>query len=102
MTVLFVAFAYLWAFFYAYILVMGIYRAHLAGRIAKWSHLFWLCLPGIVTGWCMDVLANLLIAPIAFLDLPAAGAELGLLPSATVSWTPSILLATTAEWDIKS
>lgn len=61
---------YLWAFFYAYILVMGIYRAHLAGRIVTWSRLFWLCLPGIVIGWVMDVLANLLIAPLVFRDAP--------------------------------
>lgn len=61
---------YLLAFFYTYILVMGIYRAYLAGRIVKWGRLFWLCLPGIAIGWGMDVLANLLIAPFVFRDVP--------------------------------
>lgn len=58
---------YLWAFFYTYILVMGIYRAHLSGRLS--TTVFILCLPAIGIGYAMDIVGNLLAA-ILLLDLP--------------------------------
>lgn len=60
--------AYLWAFWAMYVLVMGIYRAHLAKRLTAVT----LCLsaPFIVLGYLMDVIANLTVASLVFLELP--------------------------------
>jgi hypothetical protein len=60
--------AYLYAFWCVYIGVMGIYRAHLDGRLSGVTKV--LCYPFVFVGIVMDVVANLLIAPIVFLDLP--------------------------------
>ena len=60
--------AYLYAFWCVYIGVMGIYRAHLDGRLSGFTKV--LCYPFVVVGILMDVAANLLIAPVIFLDLP--------------------------------
>ena len=47
---------------------MGVYRAHLAGRLNKFTLV--LAFPVVILGYAMDILANWLIAPIIFLDLP--------------------------------
>ena len=60
--------AYLLAFWYVYILVMGIYRAHLAKRLH--GAVLALCMPAVVLGYLMDVLANLTIATLVFLEPP--------------------------------
>jgi hypothetical protein len=59
---------YLYAFWCAYVLVMGIYRAHLAGRLVGINKV--LALPVVVIGYAMDVATNLIVAPLVFLDWP--------------------------------
>ncbi len=61
-------FAFLWAFWAMYVLVMGIYRAHLAKRLTAVT----LCLsaPFIALGYLMDVIANLTVASLVFLEFP--------------------------------
>lgn len=60
--------AYLWLFWLAYILVMGLYRAHLAGRLTGAP--LWLASPVIVIGLLLDVLANIFLATLIFQELP--------------------------------
>jgi hypothetical protein len=59
---------FLWVFWYAYILVMGLYRAQLQGRLK--GFIFVLALPAILVGYLMDVICNLTIASIIFFDPP--------------------------------
>ena len=68
LTVAAYTFAFLWAFWAMYVLVMGIYRAHLAKRLTAVT----LCLsaPFIAAGYLMDVVANLTVASLVFLELP--------------------------------
>lgn len=66
--VLFSMLAYLYAFWCAYVLVMGIYRAHLSRRLVGLNKV--LALPVVGFGYLMDVAANLFIAPLVFLDWP--------------------------------
>lgn len=63
--------AYLLVFWYLYVLVMGFYRASLAGRLVKWSIPWWLALPAILVGIVVDLLANWTIAAVWFMELPA-------------------------------
>lgn len=60
---------YLVLFWYAYILVMGLYRAHLAGRLKGLP--FALATPALVIGYVMDIVAQYTIAVVFFADLPA-------------------------------
>lgn len=59
---------YLWMFWGFYVLVMGIYRAHLDNRLTKVT----LCLglPFVVVGYVIDVSVNLTVASIIFLEPP--------------------------------
>ncbi len=66
--VLFSMLAYLYTFWCAYVLVMGIYRAHLSQRLVGLNKV--LALPVVGFGYLMDVAANLFIAPLVFLDRP--------------------------------
>lgn len=66
--VLLVALAYLYAFWCAYVLVMGIYRAHLADRLVGLNKV--MALPVVAIAYAMDVVANWIIAPLVFLDWP--------------------------------
>lgn len=59
---------YLWLFWGVYVLVMGLYRAHLQGRLTKLTLV--LGLPFIAIGYLMDILANIFIATIVFMELP--------------------------------
>jgi hypothetical protein len=59
---------FLWAFWYVYIVVMGLFRAHLQGRLK--GFVFVLALPAIIVGYLMDVLANLTVASVVFLEPP--------------------------------
>jgi hypothetical protein len=63
--------AYLWAFWGMYVLVMGLYRAHMNKRLTLFT--FTLALPFLAIGYLMDVAANFLIATIIFLELPQEG-----------------------------
>lgn len=60
--------AALWVFWGLYVLVMGLYRAHLANRLTRVTTL--LGLPFVLAGFTMDVLANLIVATAVFLELP--------------------------------
>lgn len=59
---------------YAYILIMGLYRAHLLGRLTGLAK--WLAYPAVLVGWLMDWLANVLIASVVFVELPHSWNEL--------------------------
>lgn len=61
--------AYLWAFWAVYVLVMGIYRAHLTRRLAGLNRV--LALPVVLVAYLTDVLANLTVATVLFADWPA-------------------------------
>ena len=60
--------AYLYAFWCAYVLVMGIYRAHLSQRLVGLNKA--MALPVVAIAYAMDVFANWIIAPLVFLDWP--------------------------------
>lgn len=60
---------YLWAFWGLYVLVMGIYRAHLDRRLNPATKL--LGFPFVVIGAFIDVVANMTIATLVFLEPPS-------------------------------
>lgn len=60
--------AYLYAFWCAYILVMGVYRAHMTRRLVGVTR--GLALPVVLIGYALDVAANLTIAVLLFADPP--------------------------------
>lgn len=51
-----------------YLIVMGLYRAKLAGRLSKPAAV--LGAPFLVIGYLVDILANITVAPFLFLELP--------------------------------
>ena len=59
---------FLWAFWGMYVLVMGIYRAHLSKRLKGLALV--LSLPFVAVGCLMDAFANVTIASIVFLEPP--------------------------------
>jgi len=59
---------YLWFFWGMYVLVMGLYRAHLDKRLTKFTYC--LAAPWLAVGVLVDVIANIVIAPFVFLDIP--------------------------------
>jgi len=59
---------FLWIFWGFYVLVMGLYRAHLQQRLQGFVQV--LAFPFVLVGWVMDVLANVFIASIIFVELP--------------------------------
>lgn len=63
-----VFFGFLWAFWALYVFTMGVYRAVLADRLRGLNYV--LALPIVLVAVIVDVLTNLIIAPILFLDLP--------------------------------
>lgn len=65
---------YLLAFWYVYILVMGLYRAHLLGRLTGLAK--WCAVPAVAIGWLMDWLANIFIASLLFGEPPRTWHEL--------------------------
>jgi hypothetical protein len=60
--------AFLWAFWGLYVLVMGLYRAHLDKRLSRAAYV--LAAPFLAVGAAVDVLANLTIASLVFLEPP--------------------------------
>lgn len=60
--------AFLWVFWAFYVLVMGIYRAHLAGRLGPVT--FCLSLPFVVFGVLIDALAQFTFASVFFWQRP--------------------------------
>ena len=61
---------YLWAFWLLYVLVMGFYRASLAGRLEKWSASWCLAIPALIVGILVDIVANWTVAAIWFWEWP--------------------------------
>ena len=58
----------LWIFFILYVASMGMIRAHHEGKL-NW--LLWiLCLPFVVLSWVIDVIHNLTLFSVIFLELP--------------------------------
>lgn len=55
-------------FYWLYVFVMGVYRAHLR-RTLKWWHYVIFCLP-VLLGLIVDVVFNLTIAVVVFKDMP--------------------------------
>ena len=62
------AFVFLWALWGAYVLVMGLYRAHLDKRLTKFTYT--LSVPFLLLGYAMDIVANILIATVLFMEWP--------------------------------
>lgn len=62
------AILFLWVFWYVYILVMGLYRAHLQKRLSPTQLI--LATPALIVGYAMDIFCNLTIACIIFRDIP--------------------------------
>lgn len=60
--------AYLWIFWLLYILVMGLYRASLAGKLTKVALV--LSLPILIVAYLVDLIANFTIATLYFRELP--------------------------------
>lgn len=59
---------YLWVFWTLFVLVMGFYRAKLSGRLKGMSLV--MAIPWVAIGYSMDVMANMTIASIIFVDIP--------------------------------
>lgn len=76
--------AFLWAFWAMYVLVMGIYRAHLSKRLTPVT--LALSLPFVALGYVMDVLANVTVASIVLCCTKA------------MSYTTTAARATTTRW----
>lgn len=62
---------FLWVFWGLYVLVMGVYRAHLSGRLSAASYA--MGLPWFVCGYLVDVFAQYTVASVFFLDWPPRG-----------------------------
>lgn len=65
---------FLWAFWAVYVLVMGLYRAHLNRRLGRIGYA--LGAPWLALGYGMDVLTQYTFAVVLFFDLPARGEHL--------------------------
>ena len=65
--IIFIAVA-LWAFWGLYVLIMGLYRAKLAGRLNKYMR--WLAAPYLAIGIAVDFMANVTIFALLFAELP--------------------------------
>ena len=63
--------AFLWGFWCLYVLVMGVYRAHLSGRLSRAGYL--LGLPWVAIGYLVDIFAQYTVASVFFLDWPRRG-----------------------------
>jgi hypothetical protein len=70
------ALAYIYVCWLVYILIMGLYRAHLAGRLPRNSVLFWVALPVVAVGYVMDVVLQYVVGTVMFADLPRGGEHL--------------------------
>lgn len=62
------AILFLWATWYMYVLVMGLYRAHLTKRLSPTQLV--LAAPALLVGYAMDILCNLTVACLIFRDIP--------------------------------
>ena len=62
------ALIYLWIGWGFYVLIMGLYRAHMDNRLTRTTKL--LSLPFLCVGVVLDILANIFIATVIFWELP--------------------------------
>lgn len=65
---------YLYGFWLFYILIMGLYRAHLANQLTIYAKV--MAFPVVVIGFLIDWIANWTIAPIVFYEFPKTWKEL--------------------------
>lgn len=65
---------YAYVFWLLYVLIMGFYRAWLAGRLTLTAKI--LALPAIVVGYLVDLFANWTIAVVWFREWPSRPLEL--------------------------
>ena len=65
---------FLHLFWALYVLVMGIYRAHLSGRLTWPGYV--LGVPWVAVGYIVDIVAQYTIATLYFADLPRKGEHL--------------------------
>ena len=65
---------HLWALWYLYVIIMGLYRAHLDKKLTRFTYA--LALPSLIVGYTLDWLANWLIASFIFAELPDDPLEL--------------------------
>lgn len=75
MTTIFNAAVLCYALWLLYVLVMGLYRAKLQGRISRVALV--LGFPVYALGYLLDVLVQLTIATVLFLELPREGLVTG-------------------------
>ena len=66
--------ALLWALWYLYLIVMGLYRAHLLGRLSTPAK--FLGAPALLVGYALDWFINFTIATVWFHELPHSVGEL--------------------------
>jgi len=59
---------YIWIFWALYVFTMGIYRAHLAGKLQGLNKV--MAMPVVCLAYSVDIVTNLTLATIIFLDLP--------------------------------
>lgn len=59
---------WVWGFWALYVLVMGLYRAKLDGRLTGVA--LWLGWPWYAFGWAVDLLSNIFLATVLFVDPP--------------------------------
>lgn len=57
-----------WILWALYVMVMGVYRAHLARRLTTTAKI--LAAPWVVFGFAVDVLVNITLASVIFLEPP--------------------------------
>ena len=74
MTAALIAIGSLWALWYLYLIVIGLYRAKLAGKLSAASKV--LGAPALIIGFVLDWLINWTIASAFFRELPKAPFEL--------------------------
>ena len=65
---------WLWAFWLLFILIMGFYREHLAGRLEGLAKI--LAAPIVVVGWLVDLISNWTIGTLLFLEPPRSPLEM--------------------------
>ena len=64
----------LWVFWYLYIIVMGLYRAHLNGQLSWPAKI--LGAPALIVGYVLDVIMQYTVAAIIWREWPARGEHL--------------------------
>jgi hypothetical protein len=74
MTYLIGTLLFLWAFWYFYLIVMGLYRAKLDNRLSTPAKV--LGFPALAIGYVMDVIAQYTLASLFFRELPRKGEHL--------------------------